>query len=91
LKKKVETMRKFKPYRFKKLYISHCIFENSDEEVKIGYFNVEGFLESNHAEYLDHDLNLLHLDFLVLSETWLTVNISNKDIIKKLTNWKIVK
>ena len=88
---KIEAMRKFKPYRFKKLYLSDCIFENADEEVKIGYFNIEGFLESNHAEYLDHDLNLLLLDFLVLSETWLTANITNNEIIKKLANWKIVK
>ena len=31
------------------------------------------------------------MDLLVISETWLTVNILNKDIIKKLDNWKIVK
>ena len=91
VEEKIEAMRKFKPYSFKKVYLSDCIFEDSDVEVKIGYFNIEGFLESNHAEYLDHDLNLLHLDFLVLSETWLTINISNKEVIKKLANWKIVK
>ena len=91
VEEKIEAMRKFKPYRFRKVYLSDSIFEDSDEEVKIGYFNIEGFSESNHAEYLDHDLNLLQLDFLVLSETWLTVNISNKEIINKLKNWKIVK
>ena len=84
-------MRKLKPYRFKKTYVSDNVFEETFEEVKIGYFNVEGFLESNHAKYLDHDLNLLHLDFLVLAETWLTENVSNPEIIKALENWKIVK
>ena len=53
--------------------------------------NIEGFLESNHSGYLDHDLNLSHLDILVLSETWLTTDISNREIIKILKNWKIVK
>ena len=37
---------------------------------------MEGFLESNHAEYLDNDLNLLT---------------TNKEIMKKLNNWKIIK
>ena len=89
VEEKIESMRKFKPYIFKKIYISDPIFEC--EEMKIGYFNVEGFLESNHAAYLDNDLNLLELSFLIISETWLTVNISNKEVIKKLKNWKIIK
>ena len=89
VEEKIESMRKFKPYIFKKIYISDPIFEC--EEMKVGYFNVEGFLESNHAAYLDNDLNLLELSFLIISETWLTVNISNGEVIKKLKNWKIIK
>ena len=68
---KIEAMRKFKPYRFKKKYIFDKIFEEEEEEIKVGYLNIRGLFESNHAEYLDNDKNLLHLDFLVLSETWL--------------------
>ena len=63
---KIEAMRKFKTYRFKKKYIFVKIFEE-EEEMKIGYLNIKGLFESNHAEYLDNDKNLLHLDFLVLS------------------------
>ena len=91
VEEKITAMRKFKPYRFKKTYVSDCIFEQNACEVKIGYFNMEGFMESNHSEYLDSDLNLLNLDFLILSETWLTVNIENKAVMRKLTNWKIIK
>ena len=76
-------MRKFKPYRFIKTYIFDWIFKNDEEEIKIGYLNEQGFLESNHAKYLDGNLNLLHLNpvhlnFLVLSETWLNTKSSNQ-------------
>ena len=75
LKKKLKQWENLNPTDSEKFT---CIFEDSEEEVKIGYLNIEGFSESNHAEYLDYDLNLLQLVFLVLSETWLTVNMSNK-------------
>ena len=48
-------------------------------------------MSSNHAKYLDADINLLNLDFLVISETWLTSNISNTEVINKLDNWKVLK
>ena len=50
-----------------------------------------GFMESNHAEYLDNDRNLLHLDYLVLAETWLTSSVSNSTVISKLKNWRLIK
>jgi hypothetical protein len=52
---------------------------------------MRGYLESNHAEYLDNDRNLLNLHLLVVSETWLTFNTSNEQVIKKLKNWKVIK
>ena len=52
---------------------------------------MRGFLESNHAEYLDNDRNLLNLHLLVISETWLTSNISNEYVIQKLKNWRVIK
>ena len=78
----------FKPYRNKKIYVSDNIFEKATDEIKIGYFNMNGFLKSNH---LDNDLNLLNLEFLVLSETWLTEKTHNKELFNKLHNWKILK
>ena len=87
---KIAAMREQKQYRFKKIYLSEKIF-NDDEEIKLGYFNIRGFLESDHAKYLDHDFNLLRVNFLVISETWLNHETANHEVISKLKNWKIIK
>ena len=84
-------MRNYKPYNFKKIYISDKIFENISDDLKLGYFHINGFMRSNHAEFLNSDINLLHLDCLVVSETWLNNGVSNADVIKKLKNWKVLK
>ena len=76
---KITAMRQFKSYRFKKTYLADNIFEDMDGEIKIGYFNIRGFLESDHAGYLDHDFNLLKLHFLVVSETWLNPVTNNSE------------
>ena len=81
VEEKIEAMRKFKPYQSKKTYIFDKIFEDDEDELKIGYFNIHGFLSSNHCEYLDNDLNLSYLDFLIVAETWLTDNTSNKVVL----------
>ena len=91
VEEKIEAMRKHKPYTFKKIYVSEQIFEDRTDELKLGYFNINGFMSSNHAEYIDSDINLLHLDFLVISETWLNPTISNAAVINKLKNWKVLK
>ena len=59
---KIKAMRMYKTYNFKKIYLFDHIFENKTDDLKLGYFNINGFMRSNHAEYLDSDLNLLHLD-----------------------------
>ena len=74
---KIDAMRKFKGYKFRKIYLTDAIFKENYDEIKLGYFNMRGFLESNHAKYLDHDHNLLNLHILVISETWLTLDTSN--------------
>ena len=66
------------------------IFLDNDE-IKLGYLNIRGLLESNHGEYLDNDNNLLDLDLLVVAETWLNNEVSNKHLISKLKNWTVVK
>ena len=91
VERKISAMREFKAYRFKKIYLSDPIFKEANSETKLGYFNISGFLESNHAEYLDNDINLLNLQLLIISETWLTSDIPNKKVIESLKNWKIVK
>ena len=60
-------------------------------EIKLGYINIRGLCDSNHAEYLDNDRNLMHLDILVIAETWLNHETSNYHVITKLDNWTILK
>ena len=91
VEEKIEYMRRFKQYNFKKTYVSDPIFADDKEETKIGYINIQGFLESNHAKYVDKDLNLLSLNILVCSETWLTEKNPSNEIIKKLENWNVIK
>ena len=87
---KIRIMRKFKPYLFKKIYIFDQIFNDNTDDLKIAYLNINGFMRSNHAQYLDFDHNLLSVDYLALSETWLNKEFSNKDVQRKLNNWKLV-
>ena len=91
VEEKIAAMRNYKQYKFKKIYLSDTIFKENSEEIKLGYYNMRGFMESNHAKYLDNDHNLLKLHILVISETWLTSETSNKTVIEKLKNWKIIK
>ena len=85
----IETMRTFKSYLFKKVYLDEKIFDK-DTELKVGYLNINGILDGYHAEYLNNDHNLLNLDILTLAETHLTQNITNETISQILCNWKIV-
>ena len=39
------------------IYLSQSIFD-SGEEIDLGYLHIRGFIESNHAKFLDHDINL---------------------------------
>ena len=91
VEEKIKAMRMYKAYNFKKIYLFDQIFENNTDDLKFGYFNINGLMRSNHAEYLDSDLNLLHLDCLVVSETWLDNEVSDQEITKRLKNWKIIK
>ena len=91
VEEKIDAMRKFKAYKFKKIYLADDIFKENDDEIKLGYFNMRGFLESNHAKCLDHDHNLLNLHLLVVTETWLGSDTSNNEVIEKLRKWKVFK
>ena len=91
VEEKIESMRKFKPYSFKKVYINDTIYEDDSDQFKVGYLNISGLMQSNHAEYLDSDINLLKLDYLVVSETWLSTEDKNEAVIRKLPNWRIIK
>ena len=90
IEEKVAAMRKFRQYKFKKIYLDEKIFENEDDEIKIGYLNINGLLEGGHAEYLNADKNLLNLDILALAETKLENNSKNDQIKKTMSNWRII-
>ena len=87
---KIEVMRKFQNYIFKKVYLSDTIFQNSDQELKIGYINIRNLTAKLHAEYINADKNLLNLDILVIAETWLTEMDNEYDVEKKLDNFTIL-
>lgn len=88
---KVEAMRKFRQYNFKKIYLDERIFENIDNEIKVGYLNVNGLLDGNHGSYLNSDHNLKCLDILVLAETKLDKSCTTDKLIELLSDWKILR
>ena len=53
-------MIKHSSYKFKKIYLNNDIFEDVQNEIKVGYLNINGLLDGNHAEYLNADKNLLN-------------------------------
>ena len=90
LKEKVNSFRKFNNYVVKKVYLDENIFEDPEQEFKIGYLNICGLMDAYHGEYLNSDRNLLALDMLVIAESHLTKNISDQDVANVLARWKVV-
>ena len=72
-----------------KIYLHEEIFSEGDGELKVGYINVCGLLESLHSEYLDADRNLAHLDLICVAETHLLPTTTDEKIKETLTNWEI--
>ena len=65
-------------------------FVNENQEIKLGYLNINGLLDGGHAEYLNADMNLKYLDILILSETKLVKKHSDNKIKDTLSDWKII-
>ena len=86
---KIIDMRERSPYIFHKRYLRDPCFQRDKDDLKVGYLNVRGLLQSLHCEYINEDKNLLNLHGLILAETWLTKNDSSEQIQKKLMNWVI--
>ena len=89
IEEKIEAMKKFRSYQFKKIYLDDKIFNVNNSEIKAGYLNINGLVEGNHAEYLNADHNLRNLDILVLAETKLDSHCSKQQLIDTLNNWNI--
>ena len=89
IKSRIEAMKKFSPYQFKKIYLDDQIFKHRDLELKIGYLNINGLVDGNHIEYLNADHNLRNLDFMVIAETKLDVHCKTSSLTNILDNWDI--
>ena len=83
-------MRKNKPYIFKKKYIEEKVFELDEEDMKIGYLNINDMTDAYHSEYVNADKNLINLDVLCLSDTRLTKAKKTEDVKDLLPNWEII-
>ena len=90
IEEKVEAMRKFRKYHFKKIYLDEKVFKVEGDEIKAGYLNINGLIDGNHAEYLNADHNLQHLDILVLAETKMDQNSKTDRITNIFTNWNVL-
>ena len=86
----INAMIKYRHYEFKKIYLDQKIFVVDESEVKVGYLNINGLMEGNHAHYFNADRNLSHLDFIVLAETKLGNNCGDEELEDSLSNWKIL-
>ena len=89
VEQKMMEMRTLKTYTPDKIYLYNKIFKNENEDVKIGYLNINGLLQLNHGYYLNRDKNWLNFDILVLSETKLKEQ-TNKYISAVLSNWTLI-
>ena len=90
VEEKIKVMRLETPYIFKKTYLDEQIFEFDEDDLKIGYFNINCLRDSLHGEYVNSDKNLLNLDLLCLSDTRLTEAVTNEEVQLLFTNWKVV-
>ena len=91
IRAKLEAFKQFNSYKTKKVYIEEEIFENPENEIKIGYLNCNGLMQANHAQYINCDRNLKKLDLLALAESKLTSGFKDEEISDLLTDWRIVK
>ena len=88
---KLNAMKICSPYNFKKIYLDFPVFNDPDNELKIGYVNINSVLEGKSDELLNNDENLLNLDFLVVADTRLTEKTKTDMLMDKFSNWRILK
>ena len=90
VQEEIERLKKHGKYIMLKTFLYDKVFKD-EKELKIGYLNINGLERANHIQDFDNDKNLLHLDCIILSETWLVPKVNISDICKKLDNWAIHK
>ena len=85
----INRLRSLRPFSKTKVYLDEEIFVPSSE-LKVGYLNINGLLDSLHAEYLNADKNLVNLDLLCVAETHLLPSTTDLSLSLLLTNWEIL-
>ena len=90
VEKKLQAMRASVPYEFKKVKLDTKIFELPNDELKIGYININSLYEGKSDSFLNEDSNLLELDFLAISDTRLTASNSSNELYQRLNNWSVI-
>ena len=88
---KMNAMKISCPYNFQKVYLDSKIFNQQDNEIKIGYININSLLTGQSCTFLNHDENLLNLDVLVVSDTRLQQDTTDDHLGEELSNWNILK
>ena len=76
------------PKQFYKTFLDEKVFNESDYEWKIAYFNINGMFHN--IDNINNDKNLNNLHFLCLAETKLSNIISSEGINEIFTNFEIV-
>ena len=84
----INRMRTLRNVKFRKVYLREQIFVDNNE-IKVGYLNINGLCEGFHAQYLNGDQNLLNLDVIAIAETHLQSVTSNATLEELLSNWQI--
>ena len=88
--RKMDTMRVTKPYLFFKIFNNDEVFQRKEEELKVGYLNINGILDANHNDYLNRDRNLHNLHILVVAESKLDHTISDDSLSTSLSFFDIL-
>ena len=90
IEKKLQAMKASVPYEFKKVTLDTKIFKVPNDEVKMGYVNINSLYEGKSDSFLNEDSNLLELDFLAISDTRLTASNSTNELYQRLNNWNVI-
>ena len=90
VERQMKSMKISVPVTFKKFFLDFEIFEEQNNEVKIGYININCLYHSKSDIFLNNDENLLLLDYLAIADTRLTDEHLSKDLQEKLSNWNIL-
>ena len=80
----------FSQHQFKKIYLDQEIFTKPDEEIKIGYININGLYSAESCSLINQDFNLRHLDLLLVADTRLSSSDGESKLENSLSNWKVV-